>query len=153
MKNLSELRGQYSVSNFRKNIMLNKAERFRVLKLYRICCNIGLLPFEVDLTSWELKKTSKIKRFICFISFSSFFLHGLYKIGSLAHSYFLNPNVQPHQLVLHALVAMVCALAIFWYNKVYITDTALYAKCFNITLRGNVGGKRLDCGQLKSVLK
>ena len=123
--------------------MLNIAERFKVLKIFRICAILSLIPVQIDLQSWQLKAPSKTGRWICGLSFGTFVLHTLhtlYKIGSLAYTYSSDPNVQHHQLVIHSVLVMTSAMGTFWYKMLYLDDPELFAKYLNVTLVGKFGG-------------
>lgn len=123
--------------------MLNKRERYGFVKVFRICCVVLLFPVEVDLKSWQLKKSSALRRCICLVAYSFFLLHTLYKIGSLVHTFFFEPTVQLHQLLIHVVVAIASVMCAFWYYEVFIRDPALFAEYFKMTLLGNTGGKIL----------
>jgi hypothetical protein len=66
--------------------MMNQRERYNALKLLRSSCKVGLLPLQVDLTSWQLKARLTEKKWICFASYYSFLLYAMYKSGSLIYA-------------------------------------------------------------------
>ena len=121
-------------------MMLNRAERYRTLKSYRILSIVGFQLVEVDLTNSKLTASTKRKRWICFLFLGILVFQMLYKNGSLAYAYLFDPNVQLHQLVVHAVLAMAAVMTIYFYAVVYISDYDLFALYVNVTLLGNVGG-------------
>lgn len=70
-------------------------------------------------------------------------LHMLYKAGSLAHAYFFVPDVQMHQLLIHAIMAGAPTMYSFWYYVAYVRDPAVFAGYLRMTLLKNIGGKSL----------
>ena len=120
--------------------MLNRAERYRTLEFYRISSFFCLHPIEVDLTNWKLTAPCKTKRWVSCLSLVILVFHTLYKNGSLVNAYFFDPNVQLHQLVIHAVLAMDSIMIVFYYVVVYISDPHLFAVYVHLTLLGNVGG-------------
>ena len=119
--------------------MLNKGERFKVLKFFRVCSIVGQLPVEVDLTNWQIRAPPIKKRCVSAILYSFLLLHTLYKAGTLVHAYFCVPDAQLHQLLIHAVVAAATTLYSYWYYVAYIQDPALFAAYFKMTLLGNIG--------------
>ena len=123
--------------------MLNKRERYKVLKFFRICSNLGPFPIQVDLETWEVKPASTVKRCVCFVSYVLFVLHGLYKSGSLVYTYLFVPDAQLHQLIIHANLVMTSTMVAFWYYILYVKSPGLLAAYVKMTLLGNIGGERI----------
>lgn len=123
--------------------MLNLQEREKVLESIIIACNLAPLPLQVNLGSRELEPASKRKKCICTVSYNLFVLHALYKACGLAYSILFESNVQLHQLVIHAIVALASILFALWYYMVYVSCPALFATFIKMTLVGNIGGERL----------
>ena len=110
------------------------------MKSIRICSIVGLLPTEVDLASRRLNVPSKKNKRISDLFYGLFILHTFYKCGSLAYVYFFVPNVQLHQLVIHAILAMGSAMTVCWYYSSYVWDQALFFAYVTNTLLGYTGG-------------
>ena len=123
--------------------MLNKRERYQVLKSLSVYCKVGPLPFEVDLATWELKESSTGKKWLCFVSNICFVLHVMYKCGSLAYAYLFVSDVQLYQLIIHLIAAMSSVMVAFWYHVMCWRSPVMFAKFAKMTLVGNVEGKRL----------
>ena len=124
--------------------MLNKIERLTVFQVLRLYSIVGLLPTQADLFSARLYAPSIKKKCLSALGYGLFVLHALYKNGGLVYAYLCVPNVQLHQLVIHAIMAMASATIVFWYYSVYVQNPALFFGFVNITLLGTTGGLLAD---------
>ena len=130
--------------------MLNKSERFKVLKFLRIQSIVGPLPIHVDLESWTVHAPSLIKKYFCSVSYVLVLLHILYKNGSF-YAYFFVPHVQLHQLMIHAVLALSTVLCSVFFYVAYIKDPRLFAAFASLTLRGKTGGTSILVDQTYKV--
>ena len=121
--------------------MLNKSERYKVLKTWKHFSVLGPLPVEVDLTNWRLKVPKIRKLWISVVSYILFGLHSLLVTSSLVYNFLFVPDLQLHQVMIHAVIAFASVMSTFWYYLVYAQDPGLFAKYAELTLVGNVGGK------------
>ena len=123
--------------------MLNKAERYEVVKFFRICSLIGQLPVHVDLTNWQLKAPSTVNKITAASVFILYVLQVLFKTGSLGYTVLFVPDVPLHELALHAVIFMGTSMCAFWQLVLYVKNPSLLAAYFSMTLVGNGGGTSL----------
>ena len=121
--------------------MLNKAERFKILKFIGNCCNIGYLPAVVNLSSWHLQhSTTGRRKWPSLTFFGISVLHCLYKIAMLIGVYFTQKQTPLHELIIHAMVALGPPFVFFWYYLLFIKYPGAFSCFFHLTLTGNIGG-------------
>ena len=119
--------------------MLNKSERFEVLRMFRYWCMLGWLPAEVNLSTWEiLPPADRLKTWRCLIWFFLFALHAIYKMVALV--YWLKVGIPFHEAVVHAVLAACMPVAIYWYYVLYIKYPRLFGVYVSMTLTGNDDG-------------
>ena len=118
--------------------MLNKAERFEVLRMIRFWCKIGFLPMEVNLSTWELLPHAKKRTtWKCYFLFLLYAMNGLYKLIALV--YWLKVGVPIHEAVIHAVLAVVPTVYCYWYYFLYFKNPRLFGMYLKMTLTGNDG--------------
>ena len=120
--------------------MLNRAERYKILGIIQKCCKFGVLPLQVEFSSWELipyKSGLKLWKSRLWVFF--FALHAIYKLGSLAKAYFLEDTAL-YELIIHAMLAVAGTVYIYWYYVLYIRHPGVFGSYVRMTLIGKIGG-------------
>ena len=120
--------------------MLNKAERFQVLRMIRFWCKLGWLPVEVDLSKWEMRpRASTWKCHFCFFVYA---VHTFYKL--CASVYWLNIGVPLHEAVIQLILTVTMVVTVYWYYVVYIKNPQFFGFYLSMTLTGKQIGKWKD---------
>ena len=130
--------------------MLNLKERRQVLAFLRYSYCFNLCPTRVDTQTWKLRRGIGTKKtaWICYISYGSFLAHVSYKLLALAYSLFVLPSVPLHQILIHAVIAVVGVMNSFFYYAIHFNHADVNASFVRMTLTGDLtGGEYKDSGQ------
>ena len=120
--------------------MLNKGEKFEFLRLFRFWCKVGLLPVQVNLSTWEIRPhANKLTIWICHLWYYLFVLNSLYKAVALV--YWLKVGIPLHQAIVHGVLAAGFFVCIYSYYVMFIKYRRLFGVYLSMTLTGNEIGK------------
>ena len=120
--------------------MLNLKERQNVLVCLRCFCTVNRFPVQVDVQDWRLSPGagSKWKELLSKAWYFLFILHTVYKVLTLVQVLLFIPGTPLYQIILHAVMAAVCAMIAFWYYILYIKHAVIFAIVMRSTLTGNI---------------
>ena len=122
--------------------MLTLKERTQVLRVFRYFCSVNFVPVQVDIKSLELHAATATtwKALVYLISYGLIITNTVYKAMSLLYVLFFLRGTPVHQIMVHAVVAMVSVMVTGWCYALYIKHFHVNVNFLNMTLTGNVSG-------------
>ena len=122
--------------------MLSLKERAQVLRICHYLYSFNFVPVQVDIKTWELHAGTEAtwKSLVCLISYGLIIVNSFYKAASLLYVLFFSHETPLHQIMVHAVLAMVSVLVSGWYYDLYIRNVHTHATFLTMTLTGSISG-------------